>query len=99
MRFEKGRFRSWAGKEILGWCSRNHNLLPREIPGAGTGGEWSPQRPHPPLPENASARYDQSTTEMICSYCDASMPDISGFCPACGRSTRSRPPGAIDLEE
>jgi uncharacterized membrane protein len=24
---------------------------------------------------------------MICSYCDAPMPDYSGFCPACGRST------------
>src|SRR5438094_690832 len=24
---------------------------------------------------------------MICSHCDAPMPDISVFCPACGRST------------
>jgi uncharacterized membrane protein len=24
---------------------------------------------------------------MICSYCDAPMPDVSAFCPACGRST------------
>jgi uncharacterized membrane protein len=24
---------------------------------------------------------------MICSYCDAPMPDVSSFCPACGRST------------
>lgn len=24
---------------------------------------------------------------MICSYCSAEMPDISGFCPGCGRST------------
>lgn len=23
---------------------------------------------------------------MICSYCSASMPEISGFCPACGRA-------------
>ncbi|MBO0910978.1 MAG: hypothetical protein J2P13_04225 [Acidobacteria bacterium] len=36
---------------------------------------------------------------MNCSYCDALMPDISAFCPACGRSTYSRAPGAIDLEE
>jgi uncharacterized membrane protein len=23
---------------------------------------------------------------MICAYCSASMPEISGFCPACGRA-------------
>lgn len=23
---------------------------------------------------------------MICTYCSASMPEISGFCPACGRA-------------
>lgn len=26
---------------------------------------------------------------MICSYCDAPMPDVSAFCPVCGRSTAS----------
>jgi uncharacterized membrane protein len=25
-------------------------------------------------------------TEMICSNCDAPMPDVSAFCPACGQS-------------
>ena len=27
---------------------------------------------------------------MICSYCAAEMPDISGFCPDCGRSVAQR---------
>ena len=26
---------------------------------------------------------------MICAYCDAPMPDVSAFCPVCGRSTAS----------
>ena len=26
---------------------------------------------------------------MLCSYCDAPMPEVSAFCPACGRSTSS----------
>ena len=28
---------------------------------------------------------------MICSYCSAEMPDISAFCPACGRSIAAAP--------
>src|SRR5215475_4874621 len=34
---------------------------------------------------------------MICAHCDASMPDISAFCPACGRSTLSVPLNALNL--
>jgi uncharacterized membrane protein len=34
---------------------------------------------------------------MICSYCDAPMPDVSVFCPACGRSTMSEDSAAGDM--
>jgi uncharacterized membrane protein len=38
---------------------------------------------------------------MICSYCSANMPDISGFCPECGRAVQSgdedAPPGVDPL--
>ena len=33
---------------------------------------------------------------MICSYCDAEMPDISAFCPDCGRAVKA---GGHALEE
>ena len=33
---------------------------------------------------------------MLCSYCDAPMPDVSVFCPACGRSIDS---GSSDASE
>lgn len=34
---------------------------------------------------------------MLCSYCDAPMPDVSAFCPACGRSTESGSSETSDL--
>ena len=30
---------------------------------------------------------------MICAYCDAEMPEISGFCPECGRAINSAASG------
>ena len=34
---------------------------------------------------------------MICSYCDAEIAEISGFCPECGRAIKSA--GAAEAEE
>ena len=34
---------------------------------------------------------------MICSYCSASMPEISGFCPACGRAVPEEADSAPDI--
>lgn len=36
---------------------------------------------------------------MICSYCDAPMPDISVYCPACGRSVSPEAPAAITFRD
>src|SRR4051794_8645753 len=35
---------------------------------------------------------------MICSNCDAPMPDVSAFCPACGHSV-SETSGAVDSRD
>ena len=34
----------------------------------------------------AIAQYDLWIIKMICSNCNAPMPDVSAFCPACGHS-------------
>lgn len=34
---------------------------------------------------------------MICSYCSASMPEISGFCPACGRAVAGDADSEADI--
>jgi uncharacterized membrane protein len=34
---------------------------------------------------------------MICSYCSASMPEISGFCPACGRAVAEHADSEADI--
>ncbi len=36
---------------------------------------------------------------MNCSYCSASMPDISGFCPACGRAVTAHQDAEGELEQ
>jgi len=36
---------------------------------------------------------------MICSNCDAPMPDISAFCPACGQSVTAQESAASDPRE
>jgi uncharacterized membrane protein len=36
---------------------------------------------------------------MICSYCDAPMPEVSAFCPACGRSVDEETPDSAELRE
>ncbi|HZR66491.1 MAG TPA: zinc-ribbon domain-containing protein [Terriglobales bacterium] len=36
---------------------------------------------------------------MICTHCDAPMPDVSVFCPACGRSTGAPEVGSTNALE
>ena len=45
----------------------------------------------------ANARYDL-VLDMICPHCDAPMPDVSAFCPACGLSVAATS-GAVNSRE